>query len=70
MGRAKSDFDFGTLDLKAIFQWLEHSNVHGQSCPNVQTGSSVKALQGWEIAQPAGCPSSSTGRGSRSTAVP
>jgi hypothetical protein len=40
----------GTIDLKAIFQWLENNNVPGHNYPYIQKGSSIANLSaGWEI---------------------
>ena len=61
----------GTLDLKAMFQWLEDHDVPGESYPYVQPGSSVEALsQGWEIASTGGVPEQFVGQGFTVDAVP
>ena len=54
----------GTLDLKAMFQWLENNDVPGESYPYITPGSSVEALsQGWEIASTGGVPEQFGGNG-------
>ena len=54
----------GTLDLKAMFQWLEDHDVPGESYPYVQPGSTIEALsQGWEIASTGGVPEQFHGNG-------
>ena len=40
----------GTVDLKAIFKWLETNDVPGQTYPFMEPGSALSARsQGWEI---------------------
>ncbi len=61
----------GTLDLKAMFQWLENHDVPGTSYPYIQPGSSIEALsQGWEIASTGGVPETFDGNGFTVDAVP
>jgi hypothetical protein len=60
----------GTLDLEAMFQWLETHNVPGTSYPYMRTGSSIAALsQGWEIASTGGVPEQFVGSGFTVTAT-
>ena len=43
----------GTLDRKAIFRWLLHNDVPGDSYPHLQPASSVEAIsQGLELPRP------------------
>ena len=54
----------GTLNLKAIFQWLEDNDPPGSSYPYIEPGSSIAALsQGWEIASTGGVPEQFVGNG-------
>ena len=54
----------GTVDLKAMFQWLEVHDVPGQSYPYIEPGSSIEALsQGFEIASTGGVPEQFSGKG-------
>jgi len=54
----------GTIDNRAIFQWLENNDVPGTSYPYVTPGSSLSALSaGWEIASTGGVPETFTNNG-------
>jgi hypothetical protein len=54
----------GTIDLKAMIQWLENNNVPGQNYPFIQKGSSIANLSaGWEICTTGGIPEQFVGKG-------
>jgi hypothetical protein len=55
----------GTIDLKAIFQWLENNNVPGKSYPYIAKGSSISQgiSNGWEICSTGGVPEKFYGNG-------
>jgi hypothetical protein len=45
----------GTLNLKAMFQWLEDNDVPGKTYPFMQPGSALSAISsGWEIVSTGG----------------
>ena len=45
----------GSIDLKAMFQWLEDNDVPGKSYPYMEVGSALSAIsRGWEIVSTGG----------------
>jgi hypothetical protein len=54
----------GTIDIKAMVQWMETHDVPGENYPYMEPGTSIEALsEGWEIASTGGVPEQFVGKG-------